>query len=66
MSFCSRPGVEWIVSRSKCPDFKGFAVKFVSHVARTLKKGSRSPIPDSADLASSVAWNYVEGMCLRE
>lgn len=61
MSFCSQPGVDWVISKVKSPDFRVVATKFVSDVAQMLKMNGTLPATREPELLPEIAWQYTNG-----
>ncbi|KAF2164487.1 hypothetical protein M409DRAFT_25365 [Zasmidium cellare ATCC 36951] len=58
LSICSRPGIEWVNSKSTSEDFEPVAVNLTKSMARRLKVEGTLPTARAIEPEPDVAWKY--------
>ncbi|KAK5232919.1 hypothetical protein LTR47_006146 [Exophiala xenobiotica] len=58
LSFCSQPGVDWVTSKVKSPDYSSTVKRLVLDSARMLKMSGTLSFAREPDPPPEVAWKY--------
>lgn len=61
LSFCSQPGVDWVTSKVKTPDYSSTVKRLVLNSARMLKLSGTLSSSREPDPPPEVAWQYTNG-----
>lgn len=66
LSFCSRPSIDWVVSKVKTPGFSGVARNIAVGLARVLKVSGSLSTSKAPEPNPEAAWRYTIGkICAR-
>ncbi|KAJ9610300.1 hypothetical protein H2200_005077 [Cladophialophora chaetospira] len=60
LSFCSEPGMDWVVSKVKSPNFRDVAKGFVANASRMLKMSGTLSTLREPEPSPEVAWQYTK------
>ena len=61
LSFCSKPGINWVTSKVKTSGFDSVAKRLIVDMTRMLKIDGNLSSERAKEPASEMAWQYTAG-----